>query len=64
VQEYDARKDPFNRPYFWMSGRFELLDEGSDADIKILNDGFATVTPVQYDLTDYKILREFGDKDF
>lgn len=64
VQEYDARKDPFNRPYFWMSGRFELLDEGSDADIKILNDGFATVTPIQYDLTDYKILREFGDKDF
>ncbi len=64
VEEYDARKDPFNRPYYWMSGRFELLDEGSDADIKILNDGFATVTPIQYDLTDYKILREFGEKNF
>lgn len=29
VEEYDARKDPFNRPYYWMSGRFELLDEAT-----------------------------------
>lgn len=64
VEEYDARKDPFGRPYYWMSGRFELLDDGNDADIKILNDGFATVTPIQYDLTDYEILRKFGEEDF
>ena len=64
VEEYDARKDPFDRPYYWMSGKFELLDDGNDADIKILKDGFATVTPIQYDLTDYEILRKFGEYDF
>ena len=64
VEEYDARKDPFDRPYYWMSGRFKLLDDSIDADIKILNDGFATVTPIQYDLTDYEILKKFGNQDF
>ncbi len=64
VEEYDARRDPFDRAYYWMSGRFELLDDGNDADIKILNDGFATVTPIQYDLTDYEILRKFGEESF
>jgi len=64
VEEYDARKDPVGRPYYWMSGRFELLDDGNDADINILNDGFATVTPIQYDLTDYDLLRKMGEESF
>jgi 5'-nucleotidase len=64
VEEYEARKDPFGRPYYWLTGKFELLDEGTDADIRLLNEGFATVTPVQYDLTDYDLLRKMADEDF
>lgn len=63
VEEYEARKDPFNRPYYWLTGKFELLDEGHDADIRILNDGFAAVTPIQYDLTDHRLLEKYGDSD-
>ena len=64
VEEYEARKDPFNRAYYWMSGRFELLDEGTDADIHLLNEGYATVTPIQYDLTDYSLLTAVSGEDF
>lgn len=64
VEEYEARKDPHNRPYYWMTGTFELLDNGSDADIRLLNEGYATVTPIQYDLTDYDLLRTMGEKEF
>ncbi len=56
VEEYEARQDPSNRPYYWLTGKFELLDDGSDADIHIINEGFASVTPIQYDLTDYSLL--------
>ncbi|RNC79944.1 MAG: 5'/3'-nucleotidase SurE [Balneola sp.] len=56
VEEYEARQDPSNRPYYWLTGRFELLDDGSDADIHVLNEGYASVTPIQYDLTDYSLL--------
>lgn len=64
VEEYESRKDPFNRLYYWLTGKFELLDEGNDADIHILNEGFATVTPIQYDLTDYSLLQKLGGEEF
>ena len=64
VEEYEGRKDPFNRMYYWLTGKFELLDEGADADIRILDEGEATVTPIQYDLTDYDLLRKMGEEDF
>lgn len=56
VEEYESRKDPFNRAYYWLTGKFELLDEGKDSDIHILNKGLASVTPIQYDLTAYNLL--------
>jgi 5'-nucleotidase len=63
VEEYEDRVDPFNRAYYWLTGQFELLDEGKDSDIHILNEGNATVTPIQYDLTDYSLLKKFEDHD-
>jgi len=63
VEEYVDRVDPFNRAYYWLTGEFELLDDGEDSDIHILNNGKATVTPIQYDLTDYSLLEKFGDTD-
>ncbi len=62
VEEYEDRVDPFNRAYYWLTGQFELLDDGNDSDIHILNEGKATVTPIQYDLTDYSLLKEFGEE--
>jgi 5'-nucleotidase len=32
------------------------LDEGKDSDIHVLNEGLASVTPIQYDLTAYDLL--------
>jgi len=61
VEEYEDRLDPFNRAYYWLTGEFELLDEGNDSDIHFLTEGKATVTPIQYDFTDYSLLKEFGD---
>lgn len=63
VEEYEDRVDPFNRAYYWLTGQFELLDDGNDSDIHILNEGNATVTPIQYDLTDYNLLKEFGEEE-
>lgn len=60
VEEYEGRVDPFNRSYYWLTGRFELLDDGEDADIKILEEGYAAVTPIQYDLTAYELLKNIS----
>lgn len=63
VEEYESRKDPYNRAYYWLTGKFELLDEAEDADIHVLNEGYASVTPIQYDLTSYSVLKDFDDGD-
>lgn len=62
VEEYESRKDPYNRAYYWLTGKFELLDEGKDSDIHVLNDGKASVTPIQYDLTAYNLLKNVDDE--
>lgn len=56
AEEYDGRVDPYNRPYYWMTGKFEVLEEGDDLDVITIRNGFASVTPIQYDLTDYTYL--------
>ena len=63
VEEYEGRKDPFDRAYYWLTGKFELLDEGTDADIHILEEGLAAVTPIQYDLTAYSLLEKLGAEE-
>lgn len=62
VEEYESRMDPFDRAYYWLTGKFELLDDGNDSDIHVLNKGYASVTPIQYDLTAYEVLDRSDDE--
>ncbi|MCH8568650.1 MAG: 5'/3'-nucleotidase SurE [Balneolales bacterium] len=61
--EYVLRKDPMNNPYYWITGRMEILDEGMEFDINVLNDGLASVTPIQYDLTAHKVFSTFSEME-
>ncbi len=54
IEEYDSRVDPNNRPYYWTTGKFEVLDTAEDLDVNVLEQGFASLTPIQYDLTAWK----------
>ncbi|MDZ7682257.1 MAG: 5'/3'-nucleotidase SurE [Fodinibius sp.] len=58
VEEFEGRVDPNNRSYYWMTGKLELLDEGEDLDINVLEKGYASLTPIQYDMTAYNLLKE------
>lgn len=56
TDEYIERLDPMKRPYYWVTGRMEILDKGEQVDVKVLAKGFASITPIQYDLTAYRVL--------
>ncbi len=58
VEEFEGRVDPNNRSYYWLTGRMELLDEGEDIDVNVLEKGYASLTPIQYDMTAYTLLQE------
>ncbi|MES2827288.1 MAG: 5'/3'-nucleotidase SurE [Bacteroidota bacterium] len=50
-EEFDERKDPYQRPYYWLTGVFQNYDKGEDTDVWALENGFVSVVPVQFDLT-------------
>ena len=52
-EDFDERLDPFNRKYYWMTGRFVNMDKGEDTDEWALAHGYVSIVPTQFDLTDH-----------
>ena len=50
-EDFDERKDPNGKPYFWLTGKFVNYDNGNDTDEWALENGFVSIVPVQFDLT-------------
>lgn len=50
-EEFEERRDPFDRPYYWLGGKFVDLDDGGDTDLAAIEAGYVSVTPLQLDLT-------------
>jgi 5'-nucleotidase len=53
---FDVRKDPGNRPYYWLTGTLENVEENLDADQTAVMNNYISVTPIHYDLTDYEMI--------
>jgi 5'-nucleotidase len=51
AEEFDERMDPHKRPYYWLTGVFQLDDQGEDTDVWALDHGYVSVVPVQFDMT-------------
>jgi 5'-nucleotidase len=64
VDTYEERKDPRGRSYFWNSSVFTLGETESDTDVAALRDGYITVTPLQFDLTQHIQLREWKQREW
>jgi len=50
----DVRKDPRGKPYYWIGGARTGHDAIADSDNNAIAAGYVTVTPIHYDLTDYR----------
>ena len=53
---FDKRVDPFGREYYWMQGVVEDRSANGDTDVELCADGYITITPLKFDLTDYAAL--------
>lgn len=62
AENFEHRKDPRGRAYYWMTGKFENRDQGEDTDIAALNAGYASIVPVRFDLTDEHMKRWLENK--
>ena len=59
----DSRVDPRGRPYFWIGGERQRGDRVPESDNAAIAGGYASVTPVHYDLTDYRSFAYVRDLD-
>ncbi len=54
---FEVRRDPNNKEYFWLAGKLEVIDYADDTDQIAIMNNFVSITPIQYDLTDYALLK-------
>jgi len=57
---FDKRLDQFGKPYYWLTGEFVYDDAGEDTDLYAIKNGFASVVPIQYDMTAYHAISELN----
>ncbi len=51
---YEERKDPYNREYYWLTGKLLEVDTDSDIDQVAIKKNYVSITPIHFDLTDYE----------
>lgn len=60
IEEFDKRKNPQGRDYYWLTGNFINEDKGEDTDIWALENGYISVVPTHFDFTAYSTISELN----
>jgi 5'-nucleotidase len=63
-EDFNERKDPHGKNYYWLTGEFLNFDKGKDTDVWALKNGYVSVVPVQFDLTDYTLKKQLEKNKF
>jgi 5'-nucleotidase len=58
-EEFDERKDPTGKTYYWLTGKFKNYDPGEDTDIYALENKYVSVVPCQFDITAHHTLTHY-----
>ena len=58
AEQYDRRINPRGRTYFWSSPEFSCPSPHPDTDVTALEEGYITVTPLKFDMTDHMRMLE------
>lgn len=67
VRKYDnafiERRDPWGNPYYWLSGTVREMEQKPDSDIMAVNENYISITPIHFDLTNFKHFEELKSWD-
>lgn len=56
--QYEKRKDPMGRSYYWLSGKLLEIENKEESDVKAIENGYISITPLHFDLTNYEYINE------
>ncbi len=60
-EDFDERKDPYGRTYFWMVGNFVNHDKGEDNDEWALANNYVSIVPCQFDMTGHHVISQLNE---
>ena len=61
--DFEKRKDPSGKSYYWLKGSFSSKESEMDTDINYLENNFVTIVPTQYDMTCHNSIKELKQWD-
>ncbi len=64
VEEFDHRKDPRGKDYYWLTGKFHLHEDTDETDEWALANNYISVVPIQYDFTAFQMIPKLQKWDF
>ena len=54
---FQERTDPRGKNYFWLAGEVvDTFHDDEDTDVAAIHNSFISITPLHYDLTNFKLL--------
>ena len=56
---YYKRKDPRNNTYFWVDGNIDSIEKNPNVDEVAIREGYVSITPLSFELTSKKYLKDF-----
>ncbi|MDR4507972.1 MAG: 5'/3'-nucleotidase SurE [Candidatus Brocadiaceae bacterium] len=63
-ETFDRRIDPSGRAYYWLTGTDKSLHHEEGTDLSAVSEGYISVTPLSYDLTDYRFYKKIEEWDW
>lgn len=63
-EAYELHKSPSGEEYFWYTGNYKIYtDLPEDLDAMAIMDGYITITPLKFEVTDYDFLNKANNWD-
>lgn len=60
-ESFQERQDPRGRAYYWYAGVPENVYSKEETDVMAIENGYISITPIHFDLTNYRIINEIKD---
>ncbi len=57
-EEFDHRKDPRGKDYYWLTGEFRVHEDSQETDEWALANNYVSVVPIQFDFTAHDLISE------
>ncbi len=62
LDTFEKRRDPRGYSYYWLTGEKKEADMDETSDDYLVSNGFVSVTPLMFDMTDHKMYKHLKDK--